>query len=190
MHLIVRHLPLARWCGSSHKNLPTDNLKGCRKTVRQKGRAELPPAKFMRPWSIACLDVKSKALMPSIDITVARGSISVYPCKACAMHSQRLLVAVAYWNGAVAACTLSIICWDIVRATNLLTMSPATILRTPPLCFWSGVRRPNLMASRMGTGTCALHNFSHAWKNAHAVIPEGPPAAHLFADRMFRRSIH
>ena len=55
--------------------------------------------------------------------------------------------------------------------------------------------RPNRMASRTDVGTCALHNFSPAWKKAlrsrgmsrrgcrcSTVIPEGPPAAPLLAN--------
>ena len=117
------------------------------------------------------------------------------------MHSQPLLVDMAYWKGAVAACTSSIICWDIVRATNRLTMSPTTMPRTPPLGFWRAVMRPNRMASRTDVGTCALHNLSPAWKKAlrsrgmsrrgcrcSTVIPEGPPAAPLLADLTFRQN--
>ena len=45
---------------------------------------------------MALLETRSNALTPSIDVTVARGSISIRPCNAWAMHSHTASVERAY----------------------------------------------------------------------------------------------
>ena len=65
-------------------------------------------------------------------------------------------VAKAYWNGEVAASTAGVIDCAMVLATNLRTMSPHTMPRTPPPGFSKAVNLP--MRSNVNTsgGTCAL----------------------------------
>ena len=91
-------------CAPSHKELEADP-----QNMDTQGNAELPP--------------RTSCSTHSIDITVALGSISVSPGNSCAMHS---------WTshaGTLCGGRFSIDCCDIVRATNLLTMSPCTIPR-------------------------------------------------------------
>ena len=47
------------------------------------------------------LEIKSNALMPSSDITVASSFASVRACNACATHSVPARVVRAYWKGAL-----------------------------------------------------------------------------------------
>ena len=61
--------------------------------MRTNGNAALPLSTCRRPLIIAPLEIKS---VPSIDVTVARGSISVSPCNAWAIHSHPARVERAY----------------------------------------------------------------------------------------------
>ena len=54
--------------------------------MRTNGSAALPPSTRMSPVIIAPQEMRSDALAPSMDVTVALGSSSVRPCRACAMH--------------------------------------------------------------------------------------------------------
>ena len=61
---------------------------------------------------------------------------SVATCITCATHSHPERVDNACRRRAVAAIIADSSCWDVLRATNLLTASPATMPRTPPSAFW------------------------------------------------------
>ena len=68
-----------------------------------------------------------KRPMPSMDSTVADRTASVSACTTCAMHSVPARVVNAYWNGAVAHSIAGHNCWAIVRGTNRLNKSLATV---------------------------------------------------------------
>ena len=65
-------------------------------------------------------------------------------------------VANAYWNGEVAASTVGVIDCAMVRATNLRTMSPHTMPRTPPPGFSKAVNLPMRNNVSRSVGFCAL----------------------------------
>ena len=137
--------------------LHDDPMKRARASER---RPALPP----RPAS-QCVSRLHRP--PTMDRTVARGSMSVMAWMACATHSPPHLVVKANWNGAVAFSTSGFNCWATVRATGLRTMSPETMPRTPPEGFESAVMRPKRMASttsevlKKETGDMV---FSEEWK--------------------------
>ena len=58
----------------------------------------------------------------------------------------------AYWNGAVARSIAGPSCWAIVRATNRLNKSPATMPRIPPLAFCSAVNLPMRRTLKISLG--------------------------------------
>ena len=105
--------------------------------MRTKGSTALPSMR-KRPVIIDSHEIKSYALIPSMDKVVESWSSSTNPRSACATHSHPALVDKAHWCGAVAASTAFETYWDMVQATNLLMTSPATMPRTPP----SGCRQP------------------------------------------------
>ena len=130
-------------------------------------------------------------LMPSVEVTVARGT-SVKPCKTCATHSHPSLVVRAYWCG---WWLVPQPCLAIVRATNLRTTSPATMSRTPPSGFDSAVILPNLKRSTTPFEICARAKpLGHAEEQVQARIPErcssGPNGMTCFARRCCPQLAH
>ena len=85
-----------------------------------------PSSMLRRPESIASLDTRSNAPIPSTDKTVLSGWKSVRAWMACPTHSVPERVDRAYWNGAVARSTDVAICWATALDTALL---PTTMLR-------------------------------------------------------------
>ena len=86
--------------------------------------------------------------------------------------------------------TTSLSCCAMVRPTNRYNMSPATILRTPPLGFWRVVNLPNRTELTIVVAVSALDNCSPNLKSNCAsctvsntnltcsvVMPDGPAAA-------------
>ena len=69
------------------------------------------------------------------------------------MHSHPARVVNAYWNGAVACSIAGPNCCAMVRATNRLMMSPATMPLTPPVGFCSAVILPVRTACKISSGT-------------------------------------
>ena len=150
---------------------------------------ELPPGHLMRPLNILSREMRSKAPTPSIDKMVASGCCSVRACTACATHSHPAFVVSAYWNGAVAASTASLICCAIVRATTLLITSPATMPLTPPDGFCRAVSLPILTMSLMELGTAPLARSSDTTKSdcVSRFQPESPNVTVQEDAEMFHR---
>ena len=151
-----------------------------------------PPCTENNPRSIDSLDTKSNAPMPSTESTVLSGLESVSTCKMWPIHSHPALVVRAYWNGAVACSTAGANSWAMVRDTSRLMKSPTTMPLTPPDGFCRAVILPMRIASNTGAGVVPRANSWHMLQNrsqslvdskrgrkCSAVVPEGPPAAHL-----------
>ena len=123
--------------------------------------------------------------MPSMEMIVVFGSISLNPCNACAMHSHPARVERAYWNGAVSDSTASLNCWAIVRATNRVA---------PPSGLLRAVILPNRMASTIGCGTMLrarpspLGQYNNGRK-CSTVTPESKPAIPRLADLKFFKNM-
>ena len=119
------------------------------------------------------------------------------------MHSHPALVLMACWKGEVACSTTGPNCWDMVRATNRLITSPATIpLTLPPPGFCNAVILPRLIICATPSGIWPLAKISPTTKNkcvsralsrrgrrCSVVIPDGPPAAPFLAVLRFRANL-
>ena len=117
-------------------------------------------------------ETRSNAPMPSTDNKVAFASMSVNAsqhgrCTRCPFYVDR-----ANWKGAVANWTASFNCWANVRATSLLTKSPTTIPRTPPVGFCNAVILRTLMTCNTSSGMSARANLSHTRQNFSASSSE------------------
>ena len=102
------------------------------------------------------------------------------------MHSHPARVVNACWNGAVARSIAGPNCCAMVRATNRLMMSRATMPLTPPVGFCSAVILPMRTACKFSSGTSPRAKLWHMLQNRSAsredsrtgrkrsaVIPEG-----------------
>ena len=109
-------------------------------------------------------DTWSFAPTPSIDKTVASGSMSVANLTACPTQSTPARVDNANWNGAHASLTAVPNCLANVLATNRLKDDPVAMPRTPPSFFRSAVIVSNMKDWAAG-GVSALAKSSAAEVN-------------------------
>ena len=106
----------------------------------------------------------SRALMPSIESTVARLSKSVRDWIACATHSPPALVVKAYWNGEVASCTAgstNLCCncffWRQTTSGRLVQQKSREQEEQLPAPWWPG-------CILLGTSLIDFRRAQHAWQ--------------------------
>ena len=168
--------------------LPKVFLKVLR--MRTSGSAALPPSTRMSPVITAPLEMRSNALTPSMDMTVA-----LVPCKACATLTssscrQRTLVR----RGGRHHCVSQLL------GHHPRNQCPKHVARdAPPSDFDNAVILPTLTICTTDSGIkprekTSLEEHLHRspivqkGRKCSFVMPEGPAAAPLREDRRHRRN--